>query len=132
MRFFPDAILSLTKHEEENAFVVESTLRDFKAIDPFVVKWEYPLLVPDERLNPEKLKTALAKKPVYNVKDLLMWVAQETMSTKALKERVMEETGISKSLFYELLAELKKTAGVTYDEEAKTWSYEIPIPSREG
>lgn len=122
----PDAILSFTKHEQDNAFVVESTLRDFKQKEPFVVKWEYPLLVADEALNPDKLKSPLTKKASYTMRDLLKWVAQEDITTKDLRERVMEETNMSRSLFYELLDELKKVPGVTSHQESKKWNYNPP------
>jgi hypothetical protein len=122
----PDAILSFTKHQQDNAFVVESTLRDFKQLEPFVVKWGYPLLARDEALNPDKLKSPLTKKSSYTVDALLTWVAQETTTTKTLRERVIEETGMSRSLFYELLAELKTQPGVTYGEQSKKWIYTPP------
>jgi hypothetical protein len=122
----PDSILSFTKHQEDNAFVVESTLRDFKQMEPFVVKWEYPLLARDEDLNPGKLKTPLTKKPSYTVDDLLKWVVQESITTKTLKEQVQEQTGMSQSLFYELTVELKKQPGVTFNADTKAWSYTAP------
>lgn len=67
----PDAILTFTKHEVEDAFTVESTLRDFKRLEPFVVKWQYPVIVKDCLLNPKKLKTGLSRSALYTVDDLL-------------------------------------------------------------
>ena len=122
----PDAILSLTKHKQENAFVVESTLRDFKQLESFVVKWEYPLLKRDPNLNPAHLKSALAKKAIHTVRDLLQCVAEGDITTKALRERVIEETGMGQSLFYEFSRALKKEPGVTYNDETKVWSYNPP------
>lgn len=125
----PDAILSLTKHEQDNAFVVESTLRDFKQLEPFVVKWEYPLLARNSSLNPTKLKTSLSKKASHTVDDLFMCMGQERVTTKALKERVMEATGMSQSLFYQLTAELRRKPGVTFHPATKEWSYaNLPAP----
>jgi RecA-family ATPase len=40
----PDTILNFTKHQEKDAFTVEATLRNFKAVEPFVVRWQYPLI----------------------------------------------------------------------------------------
>jgi RecA-family ATPase len=37
----PDTILNFTRHEEADAFTVEATLRNFKPIEPFVVRWLY-------------------------------------------------------------------------------------------
>ena len=51
----PDGLVTLTRHETDHAFTVDFTLRDFAPIEPFVVKWEYPLLVRDNYLDPEKI-----------------------------------------------------------------------------
>lgn len=59
----PDAILTMTGHEVENAFTVEATLRNYKPIDPFVVGWQYPLFSRDDSgLDPAALKMPPGKK----------------------------------------------------------------------
>ncbi len=57
----PDSILTMTAHEEPEAFTIEATLRNFAPIKPFVVKWEWPLFSRDESLDPEALKTRRSK-----------------------------------------------------------------------
>lgn len=52
----PDAILIMTAHEEPDAFTIEATLRNFPPTDPFVVRWEFPLFVRDNSLDPAALK----------------------------------------------------------------------------
>lgn len=52
----PDAILIMTAHEQEDAFTIEATLRNFPPADPFVVRWEFPLFVRDSSLDPAALK----------------------------------------------------------------------------
>ncbi len=42
----PDAILTLGKGEDPGHFVVESELRYLPKLDPFPIKWEFPLMVP--------------------------------------------------------------------------------------
>lgn len=51
----PDAILTLTKHAEEDTFTVDSILRNCPAVAPFAVRWEFPLMVPSEA-DPGQLK----------------------------------------------------------------------------
>lgn len=51
-----DAIVTMTAHEEEDAFTVESILRSFPPIEPFVVRWEFPLFQRDDDLDPADLK----------------------------------------------------------------------------
>jgi hypothetical protein len=41
----PDSILGFIEHEVEDEFNVETTLRDFKQLEAFVVKWGGPLIV---------------------------------------------------------------------------------------
>lgn len=52
----PDAILIMTAHEQEDAFTIEATLRNFPPAEPFVVRWEFPLFVRDASLDPAALK----------------------------------------------------------------------------
>jgi hypothetical protein len=122
----PDSILNFTRHEEAGAFVVEADLRNLPPLQPFVVKWEYPLMTRDCGLNPQKLKTAICKKPVFTVDDLTKVLSTESMTTRKLRESVLKDTGMSRSMFYELLQELKETAGVTFDEEKQLWTYSNP------
>lgn len=58
----PDSILTMTPHEEEDAFTVEATLRNFKPMAPFVVKWDWPLFQRDPNLDPESLRQAKGAK----------------------------------------------------------------------
>jgi hypothetical protein len=51
-----DAILTMTKHVEEDCLSVEATLRSFPRIEPFVVRWVNPLFVRDKDLDPDDLK----------------------------------------------------------------------------
>ena len=52
----PDAILTLTPHEEDSCFSVESSLRSFAPMDPFVVELEFPLFKARHDLDARKLK----------------------------------------------------------------------------
>jgi hypothetical protein len=52
----PDSLLNLTAHEEPDCYTLNATLRNFPPLDPFVVRWEFPLLVRDDALDPAALK----------------------------------------------------------------------------
>jgi len=52
----PDAILTLTPHEEDKCFTVESSLRSFAPMEPFVVEFEWPLFQSREDLDARRLK----------------------------------------------------------------------------
>lgn len=51
-----DALITLTPHEEDDAFTVDYILRDFPPVPSHVVRWEYPVFIPDADLDPAKLK----------------------------------------------------------------------------
>ena len=57
----PDAVLDLVEHnnstKEKRIFVAEITVRDFPAVENFVVRWDFPLLSRDkEGLDPAEVK----------------------------------------------------------------------------
>jgi hypothetical protein len=52
----PDSILTMTAHAEDNAFAVDARLRNFKPIDPFVVRWNWPIFTRDDEADPTELK----------------------------------------------------------------------------
>ncbi len=59
----PDSLLILTRHETEDAFAVDATLRNFPQVEPFVVRWDYPVMVVDDELDPAKLKQPAGGRP---------------------------------------------------------------------
>lgn len=67
----PDSILTFTRHEEDDAFSVETTVRNFKTVPPFVVRWEYPLMRRDDELDPAKLKQASGRPQSFDPAKLL-------------------------------------------------------------
>jgi RecA-family ATPase len=58
----PDNLITLTKHEAEASFSVEFTNRNHAPTDPFVVSWEYPLLVRNSDLDPDDIKRPVGEK----------------------------------------------------------------------
>ncbi len=51
-----DAHLILREHEDDKALVLAGELRSFAPFDPIVLRWAYPIWVPDEDADPTKLK----------------------------------------------------------------------------
>ena len=54
----PDAIVTFTQHEEENCFVMESSLREFAPVPATVFEWACPVLNPRDDLDSAKLRQA--------------------------------------------------------------------------
>ena len=75
----PDSLLIFTKHETDDAFTVEPILRNFAPVEPFAVRWNYPLMELADDLDPAKLKQVAGRKREYNPKKLLAAIADTTL-----------------------------------------------------
>jgi RecA-family ATPase len=124
----PDAILTMTPHEEEEAFVVDCSLRNFAPQSPFVVRWDWPMFTRDEALNPEALKKPKqvgktraedgqfqTKYKVDHILDCLKETTNGRTPSELLK-LVMEQTGMGKSKFWMLWDEAKASPYVIQKE----------------
>ena len=67
----PDVILTMTPHEEKEAYVVDLTLRALPQVPPFVVRWEGVQFQPDSAADPAKLRSpgiaAKTSKATYRI-----------------------------------------------------------------
>lgn len=77
----PDTIMIITKHESEGVFVVDTTLRNFKPIKSFCVRWEWPLMVRSDSYDPTKLKNSGAKTQQYTGEQLLNILNDQELTT---------------------------------------------------
>jgi len=124
----PDSLFIMTPHEKTGCFVVESILRNHQPLEPFVVEWKLPIFIRDDSLDPVNLATRPATKRGPTKKFAPSIIAQligkDFLSKMQIKKLVMDETGMSKSLFYELFAEAEKVGLIIFDGQTKTW--EVP------
>ena len=125
----PDSILNFTRHEEQDAFVVEATLRNHKPIEPFVVRWQYPLMRRDDGLDPAKLKQAGGRPKLYTVDKLLTVLKGQQLESHNWCRLASLETGISKARFYVLLDVAKRNPKLK-QTLAGQWFYE-DTPNKE-
>lgn len=115
----PDAIITASKHEQDGAFTVDMTLRNFPPHEPFVIRWEYPRMVRDTTLDPARLKQPKnGRVPEHSVVDILEHLTKP-MTATAWKEACEIESGIKERTFYRLMKELKLSAAIVKDR--KTW-----------
>jgi hypothetical protein len=103
----PDSLLIFTRHEKDRAFTVEATLRNFKPMDPFVVRFDYPLMRRDDSLNPRHLKLPGNMTPRYSAAQLLDVLGNRQLATTEWLERAKAEIGISQGSFYRLYNDIK-------------------------
>jgi hypothetical protein len=102
-----DAIVTLTKHKAGDDYLsVETTLRSFPRIDPFVVRWTLPLFERAPELDPADLKqpgTKPGPMEKYSVADLIDCLGKQDLRAAAFQKLACGETGMSRAKFYELL-----------------------------
>lgn len=124
----PDSILTLTRHETEGAFVIEPTLRNFKPMPAFVVRWGFPLMRHDDTLDPTKLKQPKPGRAVVFSSDMLLAaLGKKKLNAAAWLKATSTETGMGRSKFYELLRELT-TAGQVERSKKGLWRLKPPSP----
>jgi hypothetical protein len=102
----PDTIVNFTTHEEKDCFSVESILRNHPPIDPFVVRWHFPLMTTASELDPKKLKLP-GRPEIYHASELLDLIT-EPMSATEIVNIAQEELGMSNRKAFEFLKELKE------------------------
>jgi hypothetical protein len=96
----PDAILTLTPHEEEDHLVLEATVRDFSSPPPKVVEFEWPNFVHKPELEP-KLRKPGQSKEIQRVNEKLSNALIELLKPNSihglnnLRKLLQDKTGES-------------------------------------
>jgi hypothetical protein len=123
----PDTLITLTNHATNGAFAVDIITRDFVPIEPFVVKWLYPLLVQESSLDPAKLRKPVGRNAEYSGSDILEILKDhdDQLSTTELQKLVRKETGMVASTFYELFKKLKGSRSVFRSKLSEKWNVSI-------
>src|SRR5689334_5975583 len=67
----PDSLIIFTKPEEEGAFVVEMVLRNLPPMNPFVVRWGWPMFRREDNLDPTRLKQVGGRPAKFKPEDIL-------------------------------------------------------------
>jgi hypothetical protein len=119
----PDVYIAMTRHAEDNAFVLELTLRCLPQIEPFAVRWNYPLFELARDLDPEQLRKPAGKpfEKQYTVDILVKVLGDKALKTGVFKNAVMTETGMSSATFYRFKNEAEEKKLIAYDGQTETW-----------
>lgn len=117
----PDSIIPLTKHEEEDSFVVEPILRNLPPVTPFVVTWNYPLMERNNDLDPTKLKQAGGRPKEHSPDDILDILEDGPLTGKIWEEKALKKHGISRATFFRLKSELKSQNLIFFSRIDETW-----------
>lgn len=130
-----DAILTMTPHdkstEQNPMFTIESTLREFAPIDPFVVRWEYPLMQKELGVDPKQITGKPGIDQKYPDDELLKFVppvdAEEGITKLEWRKKASDETGISKSSFYQRVDTLLRVGAVVQDPATDRIKRGVPV-----
>jgi hypothetical protein len=71
----PDSLIIFTAHETEGAFTVETVLRNFAPVAPFVVQWNFPLMERAGDLDPADLKQVAGRRREHDPLKFLALIA---------------------------------------------------------
>jgi len=112
----PDSILTLTKLKEEETFAVEFTLRNFPPMQKFGIRWQYPLFVRDESLDPEDLRKANSRPAKHTVEKILKVLGKRRLRSVQWQE-LCEDKGIPRSTFYELLRKSENLCLISHNPD---------------
>lgn len=109
----PDTILTMTAHKQPEAFTIEATLRNFAPIEPFVVKFEWPLFYRDDALDPADLKKPTTKvgRPAdatENAEELLELLDRSGLRYGEFQREAEKELGIKEKTFEKYFTILKR------------------------
>jgi hypothetical protein len=125
----PDTYIELVPHQLPGAYIFESDLRDYPAIEKFCVRWHYPILRRAPELDPEAVKQAGGRKKKYSIDDILAVLGDRALQSKEWAGECEEKRGISHATFYRLRDQAEQAGRVAGNREGKwvvTGVSEIP------
>lgn len=118
----PDAIITLTKHEEEDAYTVDVILRNLRRIEPFVMKLDFPLYVQAEGADPEDLKRPGKKTDTGDdqLEDVAQLLSAGSLRTTDWQKNAYGE-GVPRATFYRIVKRLEAVNRVLRSEINGRW-----------
>jgi hypothetical protein len=101
---WPDVIMTLTEHEEDKCCAAEFSLRNFSPIEPFVLRWQYPVWHLASGVDPSKLKKA--GRPSKQPPDALIPMIEADGSRKSDLVNKAKESGWAQTRAYDSIKQL--------------------------
>ena len=140
----PDVILTMTPHEEKEAYVVDLTLRALPQVPPFVVRWQGVQFQPDSAADPDRLrspgtptKSSKASYKMGSVAESYGRLLESMPPSRHARDPVESEvvTFICKQVaqaegecslaeglrIYHCLANMKKSCPIVFDRATRLW-----------
>lgn len=118
-----DTIITLTEHEEPDCYTAETTLRNLPPQSPFVLQWDFPIMVERSDLDPARLRGA--DDAAMEKGQPLLELLQEKPLTTAEWEEAAKRTGYSRPTFFRYKARLKNDGHLKFLVKDKKWAVSI-------
>lgn len=124
----PDTLIIFTRHKVENAYTVDFVLRCYAPVPSFVVRWDFPLMVRDNSLDPRELQK---KEPAPKGRKTKLTIDQlvavleghrKFVSTDAFYEATNQQHKVSRRTFDGLIPLLKFLPGILHLPDGQ-WVY---------
>ena len=121
----PDAIAILSEHQEDDAYICETILRNFPALPPFGLRWDFPQLKPCGNLDMEGIRQPGRKKKCSD-KQIFDLLHRDGLTSNEWQDRAKEEYDVGRSLFYQVIGRLEKT-DMVFKHQDGVW---MPMTAR--
>ena len=128
---YPDAIVTLTEHEEDECVVFEATVRNAKPLPKFVLRWDFPLFTRDDQLDPKQLKGLGSpestekhegRRPKHSVGEILGFfpaAGDEPIPFRAAQRFASDGCGIGQGAFQTIRNKLLEGGWVQQDSDMR-------------
>ncbi len=118
----PDALLAMTEADASDSdhpiFVIEPTIREFPPVEPFAIRWDFPLWIRDDSLGTALKEPKKPGRPAdYGPEDLLEPLGNKTLKASAWQKLCREDRGLTQRTFYRLKKELVERGQVEETED---------------
>jgi len=117
----PDSILTFTKHQEDDSYTCDATLRLDPIVAPFVVQWEFPLMRRNYSLKAEDLKRSGGRTPKHDPKALLTFLTADGIKPGEWEKAACSKLGIGETTFKYMRRKLNDAGLVHKDSTTGLW-----------
>jgi hypothetical protein len=99
----PDSIITITGLEEDKTFIIEANLRSLPPINPFTLRWNFPVFQVDPSIDKTKIKPAKSgRPPKYTVEQIVEVLGNKKKKSAEWQAECNVKTGIAASSFHSL------------------------------
>ena len=119
----PDSYLTFTRHEVDNAFTVDLVLRNHPPVEPFCVRFQFPVMEFAPDLDPADLKQRAKNKggrePKITMEKIWDLLEEEPLTYSEWTRRAMDLFSISLSTFERNFRKLRSLDLIVKTEDEK-------------